>query len=120
MMPAKHDIQVYRGDSKTIVLTLNKTFDEDGVQTTEPVDLTGHVFTSEIRPDVNSTEVVADFECTVTDAEAGKVRLYMSPAKAQNLNIVNMVWDVQSVDADGEVQTWVKGTVNVSFDVTRV
>jgi hypothetical protein len=111
-LPAQKNISIYKGDSYTIVFTLK---DPD---TEEPVDLTGVEVAAEIRATEDAGSALATFTCGHDD-DGGTVTLELSPAETTALT-VNGVWDVQLTFTDGWVQTYLKGSVTLVKEVTRV
>lgn len=109
--PARLDLPAYQGDD--LFLTLTFTDPDDA-----PLDLTGWVFRSQIRTAVADEQpiVTAEFTATVT---ANVVVLHLTGAETTDLTPPSMVYDVQSVDSDGRITTWVRGSVPVTQEVTR-
>ena len=111
MVPAKQDIKIMRGDTEVINITIG---DANGA----PVDITGDVFTSQIRYNRDDTSVAGAFVCTITDAAAGQVRLTLSAASSALLTAGTGYWDLQRNDA-GVITTIVAGKCTILADVTR-
>jgi hypothetical protein len=111
MVPAKQDIKIMRGDTEVINITVNDS-------ASSPVDLTGSVFSSQIRYNRDDTSIAATFLCEIVDATAGQVRLTLSAAASAALNAGTAYWDLQRNDS-GTVTTLVAGKCTVLADVTR-
>lgn len=107
--PAKLDLDMYRGD--TFVHQL--IFQVNG----EPIDLSAYTFTAQVRdrPD-NGTVILASFTITNADADTGVLVLNL---EASLTNIPAGFWDFQADDGSSTT-TWLKGTVKMSGDVTKV
>lgn len=111
MVPAKQDIKIMRGDTEVLNITV---LGSDG----NPVNLTGDVFTSQIRYNRDDTSIAATFVCEVIDATGGEVRLTLSATSSALLNAGVAYWDLQRNDS-GFVTTIVAGKCTVLADVTR-
>ena len=111
MVPAKQDIKIMRGDTEVFNITVT---DSAG----SPVNLTGDVFTSQIRYNRDDSSVAAAFTCVVTNAAAGTVTLTLSSATTATLNAGISYWDLQRNDS-GVVTTIVAGKCTILADVTR-
>jgi hypothetical protein len=111
MVPAKQDIKIMRGDTEVFNITVT---DSAGL----PVDLTGDVFTSQIRYNRDDSSAAAAFSCVLTSAVAGTVALTLSAATSATLNAGTAYWDLQR-NNDGVVTTIVAGKCTILADVTR-
>ena len=111
MVPAKQDIKIMRGDTEVFNITVT---DSAGTA----VNLTGDVFTSQIRYNRDDSSVAAAFTCVVTNAAAGTVTLTLSAVSSASLNAGTAYWDLQRNDS-GVVTTIVAGKCTILADVTR-
>lgn len=111
MVPAKQDIKIMRGDTEVFNITVT---DSAGVA----VNLTGDVFTSQIRYNRDDSSVAAAFTCVVTNAAAGTVSLTLSAVTSATLNAGVAYWDLQRNDS-GVITTIVAGKCTILADVTR-
>lgn len=111
MVPAKQDIKVMRGDTEVFNVTIK---DNSGA----PLDLTGDIFTSQIRYDREDALVAASFSCVLTDAVNGRVRLTLSATDSETLQPGVAFWDLQRNDS-GVITTVISGKCTVLADVTR-
>lgn len=111
MVPAKQDIKIMRGDTEVFNITVT---DNNGAA----VDLTGDVFTSQIRYNRDDTSIAASFACTITNATAGQVRLTLSATSSSLLTAGTAFWDLQR-NNDGVITTIIAGKCTILADVTR-
>lgn len=111
MVPAKQDIKIMRGDTEVFNITVT---DSAGAA----VDLTGDVFTSQIRYNRDDSSIAASFSCVVTNAAAGQVQLTLSAASSAGLTAGTGYWDLQRNDT-GVITTIVAGKCTILADVTR-
>lgn len=118
-VPKKVSRTLYRGDSRTWVHVF--TDDADA-----PIDLTGHNFISQFRPDLDRGTVICSATCTVGGADNNEVTEVLAAADADLLpgqadpNVKPKVyWDLQST-ASGDVTTWMYATVSVLGDTSDV
>jgi hypothetical protein len=109
MKPAKHDLNLYRGDSYSWRFQL--WADEAH---TVPVNLDGATAAAEIRDETAGVKVV-DLPCTIVLPNA--VEFAMTPAMYETCP-ARGVWDLQITYSDGWVRTSVAGSVRVTGDVT--
>jgi hypothetical protein len=115
VIPGAYDLVLYRGDHRVLPLAF-----EDDQEPPQPHDLTGLTWHAQIRDTPNSADVRANFAVSVVDALNGEIEVILTAAEAENLTELAGVWDLQSTDPEGVVQTWVAGSVAVLFDVTRI
>lgn len=111
MVPAKQDIKIMRGDTEIFNITIT---DDAGAA----VNLTGDVFTSQIRYNRDDTSVAASFTTSIVDPIAGQVRLTLSAASSALLTAGTAYWDLQRNDS-GVITTIVAGKCTILADVTR-
>lgn len=110
--PAPRDLEFYRGDDYTHVLTFVDNGDPPA-----PLDLSEYTFKAQIRDrSENGTIVYAEFEIDVTQANIGVIVLRLSGSATR---IKPGYWDLEVDDGSG-IQTWLKGSVTPSGDVTKV
>jgi hypothetical protein len=117
VIPGTYDIQIYQGDTFRVFFRLR---DEGGTY----IDLTGQIAKAQIRSNTDAPTVLAEFSTSIPDqsvlANRGSVLLTLTSAQTSALT-TGGVWDVQlQVTATGEVNTYLRGTVTVVKEVTRV
>jgi hypothetical protein len=109
MLPAKYDLNLYRGD--TVRMRLSLWYDAGR---TQPLDLDGAAVASQIRlrPDA---QPILNFITTVTLPNI--VDLLLLSTEARELPKKG-VWDVQITFADGDVMSPIAGSMAMKPDVT--
>lgn len=119
ILTTKENINVFRGDSKTIEKTLS---DEDGVI----VDLTGAELRFSVKIDrflldadalISKDSIVPD-GITITDATGGKFKVDIDAADT-GLEIRDFEYDIQLKDSGGKVTTIFTGVFTIEQDVTK-
>lgn len=110
-VPADQDLEITRGDTETIVVTVTS----DG---STPINITGRTYTAQIRSIPDSSTVKASFTCAVTNGSGGVVTCTLAAADSALLSAGNYFWDLQE-NASGVISTLLSGTVTVLADVTR-
>lgn len=122
MSAAKYDITIEQGALFERLLTIN---DENG----SPLNLTGYVFEGDICLSVaTKTKPIATFEFEITDAAAGKVRMFISAEVSRAFKLadktegtrVNAIYlyDVKYGPTGGERFRLLQGKCEVSPEVT--
>lgn len=124
-MSASYDIEILQGASFSMLLTIKDSLDA-------PIDLTGHVFSGQIRKTISDNVVQASFSFDLLDQSnvltKGKVTVSL-PATASSLidlgnqnsikkTIVEMPYDIES-SLSGNVTRWLEGSVRISPEITR-
>ena len=108
----RRKIRIRRGDTYTHTVT---EYDDAGVLS----DLTGNTFLIQIRPDSESSTVVATFTVTLIDAVNGSWEFSLTPIQTAALPIGLYFYDVQRTYSDGSVHTRFEGEAEVEADVSR-
>lgn len=90
-------------------------------QSGNPVDLTGWSARSQVRPYVESEQVLHEFSSAAGDIElsAAHVTLRVSPTESSSWAWRNGVYDVELTSPDQTVYRVAEGRVTVSSEVTR-
>lgn len=117
--PAKVKRSLYRGDTRVWTHVFTET------ATGLALDITDWVFRSEYREDLNRGTVIATGDCEVTDGPGGVMvetliatQADLLPGQTDPLTKPIVYWDLQSTDADDNVQTWQYARVPVSGDAS--
>jgi hypothetical protein len=110
LLPSTLDLDVYRGDDLRLGMELRSN-DES------PIDVTGWEIRAQVRKRPRSNTLLASFTVEITDAEAGTFDVVLSAADTAGLPQV-AVWDLETVDAQGETRTRVAGEVRMYGEVT--
>lgn len=116
-LPVSDTISIYRGDnfSRQYQLATGSS------SSSTPIDLTGCTITSDVRLTETTTgSPLVSFTITRDDNTNGKFSLKLSNTTTASLPLGSAVFDIQVVFPDGTVTTYVKGSITVSPDVTRV
>lgn len=101
-----------RGDTEVVQVVLLQ--DDE----TTPINVTGRVYTSQIRSSQDSTIIAATFTCVVTDGSNGEITCTLAAADSAELDPGYYYWDLQE-NASGVISTVLAGRVTVTADVTR-
>lgn len=110
-MAGKRDFSIIKGDDYVHVITIK-------TRAGDPIDLTGDVFTSQLRKVKTQVSPDATFVCVVTDGPNGKVTISLSHTTTSALDIGCYNWDLQR-SVGGTVTTILVGEAKVVSDVTR-
>lgn len=122
-MVSTYDITVYQGATFQLQLTIK---DNAGV----PINLTGHVFSGQIRRTVSSATAEASFTftlanqltnpgevlCVISNTATAAIVVDVSP-KAER-KITDMAYDIESV-AVGITTRWLQGVAQINPEATR-
>jgi hypothetical protein len=106
-MPATFYLALYQGDTYNLPITL--TYSDTNAT---PIDISGWVFSSEIRDYPGSPYLIGSFTITVIDAPTGKINLSLSPAQTMTLPH-NCAYDVTVTKPDSTVETILYGRIAV-------
>ena len=97
--------------------------------TNSPIDLTGNVFSGQIRTSPSSTTIIASFVCTITDAPNGEVEITLTdtitsgipvkPSTSPEKQTTSYAYDIERTIPGGTKQRVLEGIANVSPEVTR-
>jgi len=115
--PGTYDFDVYQGDTKEFSLAVSSGPDGGPFV---PVDLTGCTAAAQIRETVTAASPSATITCVISDPTGGVIDLSMTPAVTTTLTAGKKVWDIEITLSNGKKFTYLKGTVTVTADVTRV
>ena len=112
MIPATHDLTLYRGDTARWQFRLWS----DAAKTV-PVDLTGVTVDAMIRDKTSGGNFFATLDCTVT--QPNLIDMVLTSTAAADLAIKAGVWDLQLTYPSGDIITVLRGAVAVTEDVTN-
>lgn len=119
-----HDITVYQGSTFKMMLTIRNP-------ALALINLTGYIFSGQIRKTYSSSVVEASFEfevqpqvgdtlgqvlCVVTAEESAGINV--PGACGATRKITRMVYDIES-QVGTEVTRWLQGVANISPEVTK-
>jgi len=105
------DLNVYKGDSGSFRITLIPNEDD------EIIDLNEAEFDADIRLSAADEETISFFEITVVEDDPTSIDVFLSSDKSETLPEF-CVYDVEMRIGD-HVSTLVRGTINVTQDVSR-
>lgn len=109
--PATRDLELYRGDDYAHELSFT-----NNELPPEALILTDYTFRAEIRDrEENGKKVYAVFIIDDSRADEGIITLHLLPASTR---IPSGYWDLEVNDGT-KIQTWLKGSVTMSGDVTQ-
>lgn len=111
-MPARRDLPAYQGDDFVHELRF-----VDQV-TGAPVNVTGRVFSSQVRKRESYDTIVATFTTDASQAAVGVVKFILPHVVMAQLLPGKYRYDCQQVEA-GRVLTLTFGTFEVTAEVTR-
>lgn len=110
----QRQIRFPRGDSYVHEVRLK---DGNG----DAIDITGRVYSAQIRRKPDDTTAVATFSCSITSESGGIVTMSLPKETTATLTPGNYVYDLVEVNpVAGTEITLMRGTLTVERDVTRV
>lgn len=110
-MPSNQNLEIYKGDFVEIFVTI-KDFN-----TGVPVNLTGYTPAAVLKSGYEDY-TPKPFVCTITNAAAGIVRIFMSSSYTKTLLPGSYIWDFQVTSPTSETRTYLAGDVTVYNEVT--
>jgi hypothetical protein len=116
-LPAVKNLEIYQGDTFSLYMRLRMK-DANGLPGAY-LDLTGQTPKAEIRPTPESSTVNATFTCTLDNQIVSPGGITLALAASTTLTLANGVWDLQFKDTGGTINTYLRGTVTVTKEVTR-
>lgn len=114
MSAGKRNIEIIKGDDYSHIVNLQTR--TGNVYT--PIDITGRVYTAQIRKVKAQLVPDAAFTCVVTDAVNGEITISMASEITADLKVGCYYWDLQQ-DASGVINTILSGEATVVSDTTR-
>jgi hypothetical protein len=125
MSATNYTIKIDQGSDKNILVTLKDSENE-------PINLTGYVFTGQIRKTVTDLDIQASFEFEILDQTdpdlVGKFFIKLPAQSSTDIilpqqrcvdrKITKMVYDIES-EFNGAKKRWLEGIVEISPEVTR-
>lgn len=113
--PARYNVDLVRGDSKTYDLTFT---DNDGVA----LDITGwtiYYTVKERLTDNDESAILRKLVTVVASSTVGEVEIVLENTDTQDLEIKVYWHDIQVKNLDDKINTIAFGQLNVIADVTR-
>jgi hypothetical protein len=115
MTPADINLTIYQGAtfSKEFIWLLGGT----------PVDLTGSTAVMQIRPTIDSDQIILTLSTATGDIVLveveGKITIVISAEDTADLTFIRAVYDLEIHNLDGSVTRLIQGKVTLSKEVTR-
>ena len=109
-LPTNSDLVIYKGDYVEIFMTLKDSQNN-------AINLTGYVPKAQLKS-AYTARAPKDFTCTVTNAAAGTVRIFLPSTVTTDLLPGSYIWDFQITDTGGNTRTYLAGDVTVYNEVT--
>ena len=113
-MTTQHSFSMYRGDTKSINLTVT---DDDGVA----VDLTGAEVWLTLKSAVTEADpgVLQKKVTSHTTPLEGKTSITIDPADTDSVSPDDYLYDIQLKQAAGTISTLLQGAFKIRADITR-
>jgi hypothetical protein len=109
--PANYPLSFIAGDTVTIALTMK---DGNGA----PINLTGRTYAAQVRATIDSSTVLASFNCAIVSAVAGTMNATLSASSTASLSQGDAVWSLRETNGS-TVTTLLEGPVRISVSPTR-
>ncbi len=118
-MPAGiYNFSIYQGDTFTRFFKYETRASETA--TPVAVNLTGCSVKSQIRVKEDKTsQLLAEFTTSITDAVNGKFKLTLTPTQTAALSFKVAYYDIQVTFTDGSIITPIEGRVVLNKEVTH-
>lgn len=110
LAPSSLELRGYRGDTFRTRLSFRY---RDGT----PVVLDG-TWIAQLRTTPDAAEVLGVFTVDTVEQTGGIVELSLGTAQTASLP-QRSVWDLQQTPGDGQVRTWLAGTLFLGGEITR-
>jgi len=118
-IPQKVDLTIYQG------ACFKQAWEMVDKVSGDPIDLTGYIARMQIRGKIKDAEHIVDLTTenkgiTITGtAEKTILALYISADVTAGLVVSKGVYDLELIDAPGDVYRLMQGVVTISKEVTR-
>lgn len=109
-LPANYDLVIYKGDFVRLLLTMTDADDQ-------PLDLTGATPKAVLKTDYSDPAPIS-FTCTLKNALAGEVELFIPSQTSSTIIPGSYIWDFQITFSDNQTRTYLAGDVTVYNEVT--
>lgn len=128
MTPWPKDITIRRGDTKELYFRVRSRVwnaalngGAGGYEAGPYRDLTGWTVLAQIRASKTSTTIEATFSVNLGNQATtpGGCLLRLTPVQTAALSISSGGYDVQLTDTNGDVWTYIEGTVTITGDYSR-
>lgn len=87
--------------------------------TNATVNISGYSVSSQMRRSYYSANATANITCTVVNAAAGNVSMYLPSSNTSVIRPGRYLFDVEATDVGGRVTRILEGIINVTPGVTR-
>jgi hypothetical protein len=122
-MSNEYNFRINQGEDFTLQVELR---DENN----DPIDLTGHVFSGQMRNTASSDDIAASFSFNILDqiTDTGKVEILLAASVSSAMTLPSspnakrklalFAYDIESVSS-GTTSRWLEGIVSMSPEVTK-
>lgn len=110
-MAAKRDISIYQGDTYVHNVAIQDS-------SNNPIDISGRVYTGQIRTSPGVSSIVASFTVTVPDPTSGEVQFSLSSSTTSGIPSGAYYYDFQELNGS-IVLTLMAGVATVTAEVTK-
>jgi hypothetical protein len=83
------------------------------------MNLTGYIVKSQFRKSYQSSSAT-DFQASIYDAIAGKIRLQLSPSASSAVRAGRYLYDIELTTPSGEKSRALEGLVIITPEITRI
>lgn len=112
MSAGTYNIELEQGATYTREVTVN-----DGAG--DPIDISTWSMRGQVRSNYSASDILAEFTCTITDGANGVFQFELSAEQTSAICVKKGVYDIECERADGTVIRILKGSVEISPEVTR-
>jgi hypothetical protein len=110
-MAATRNISIYRGDTYVHEIRIRDSANA-------VINISGRVYSAQIRRSSSSSNTVVSFTSTITDASNGVLQISLTTNQTANLRSGMYKYDLQEINGSN-VLTLMTGNVTVTGDITR-
>lgn len=109
--PTNYPLNIKIGDTETVTVTRQTS-------SGTPINITGRVYSAQVRAKPSSSTPLATFNCAIVDATNGIFACTLPASTTAALSPANAVWDLQEINGV-VVTTLLSGPAYIEKDVTR-
>jgi hypothetical protein len=108
-------VELFIDQGTTFNNIINLTDDNTNI----PINISGYSVSSQMRRSYYSQNITANIICTTSNTSNGEISMSISAANTANIKAGRYVFDVKTVNGNGNITRVLEGIITVNPQVTR-